>query len=137
MITITLRPNSFRTNQLTERPDPLISGWRISSRPHAWRPPTDLYEFDDRIVVRVEIAGMSENDFRVILEKNILIIQGTRQEISERRSYHQMEINFGEFVTAVEIPALIDPQAVNAKYTNGFLWVNLPKTSPKTIPITE
>lgn len=137
MITITLRPDSFRTNHLTERPDHLINSWRISSRPHAWRPPTDLYEFDDRIVVRVEIAGMLESEFHITLEKNILIIQGNRQDISERRSYHQMEINFGEFVTAVEIPVPIDPEAVNADYKNGFLWVNLPKTTPKQIQITE
>lgn len=137
MITITLRPNTFRTSQLTERPDHMISNWRITTRAHTWRPPTDLYEFDDRIVVRVEIAGMLESDFHITLEKNILIIQGVRHEISERRSFHQMEINFGEFVSAVEIPSLIDPEAVNAEYKNGFLWVNLPKTTPKQIQITE
>jgi HSP20 family protein len=137
MITITLRQNSIRPTQLTERPDYMTSNWRITTRRHTWRPPTDLYEFEDRVVVRVEIAGMRESDFQITLEKNILIIQGVRQEISERRSFHQMEINFGEFVTAVEIPAAIDAEAVNAEYTNGFLWVNLPKTTPKQIHITE
>jgi len=137
MITITFRSNSLRNNQLPQRTDQLINGWRIASRPHTWRPPTDLYELDNRFVVRVEISGMHEEDFHITLERNILIIQGNRQEISERRSFHQMEINFGEFVSAVEISSPFDPEAVSAEYNNGFLWVNLPKVDPKQIFITE
>jgi len=34
------------------------SRWRIFSRLHAWRPPTDVYEVEDAIIIRVEIAGM-------------------------------------------------------------------------------
>ena len=138
MITITLRPNVFRTSLLPEKPDYTIVNWRISARPTAWRPPTDVYELENQIVVRLEIAGMKDKDFQITLEQNILIIQGTRPDISDRRSsFHQMEINFGEFISAVEIFTPIDTQTVSAEYSNGFLWVNLPKASPKQIPNPE
>ena len=73
-------------------------------RPHVWRPPTDVYETEDAIVVRVEIAGMREADFTVALVERSLLIRGVRQDLTERRAYYQMEIPFGEFSTEVELP---------------------------------
>ena len=138
MITVTLRQNVFRASPLTEKPDYMIVNWRISARPSAWRPPTDVYEQENQIVVRMEIAGMKDSDFQVTLEQNSLIIQGIRPDISDRRSYfHQMEINFGEFISVVEISSPIDSQAVSAEYKNGFLWVYLPKSNPTQIQISE
>ena len=137
MITITLRPKAIRATQLPDKPDYLIGNWRVSAMPQVWRPPTDLYEREDRFVVRIEIAGMHEKDFEIVLDQNILIVRGFRPDISERRSIHQMEINFGEFITAVEIHAPIDTNGVNAEYKNGFLWIDLPKSPPKRIHIQE
>ena len=81
--------------------------WRIAMRPHLWRPPTDMYETEEAIVIRVEIAGMREQDFNVALEDRTLTIRGIRSDTSERRAFHQMEIPFGEFSTEVELPAPI------------------------------
>ncbi len=137
MITISLRPKTFRTAPLPEKPDYMIVNWRVSAIPQSWRPPTDLFEMEDRFVVRMEIAGMKESDFEIVLDQNILVIRGIRPDLSERRSIHQMEINFGEFVSAVEIHAPIDTENVSAEYQNGFLWVNLPKSQPKHIYLSE
>ena len=71
--------------------------WRVISRHHIWRPPVDVFETDEALVVRVEVAGVRESDFEIALEGNILSIHGVRQDLSERRAYHQMEIRFGEF----------------------------------------
>ena len=92
---------------------------------------------DDRYIVRVEIAGVNENDFLVTLDQNLLSIQGVRADLSERRAYHQMEINFGEFFSAVELPGPVESQAITAEYQQGLLWVNLPKSPPAQIQITE
>ena len=47
--------------------------WRLVSRPHIWMPPTDVFETEDAIVIRVEIAGMKEDDFEISLATNELI----------------------------------------------------------------
>ena len=109
--------------------------WRIVSRPHAWRPPTDVYEIDDAIIIRVEVAGMHESDFTISLVDRILTIRGVRQDISERRAYHQMEIAFGEFSTEVELPYTILSEKVEATYRDGFLHVTLPIEQPKHIKV--
>jgi HSP20 family protein len=92
----------------------VIVNWRITSNPHAWRPPTDVYERDESLVVRVEIAGMNESDFSISLDQNVLLIRGSRLDTAERRAYHQMEINFGEFITSVEFQIPIDLDHVRA-----------------------
>jgi HSP20 family protein len=111
------------------------SRWRITSRPHAWRPPTDVYETDNAIIIRVEIAGMRETDFAVSLIGRNLRIRGVRQDTSEKRAYHQMEIPFGEFSTEFELPHLVNSNDVEAIYRDGFLFITLPILQPKLINV--
>ena len=114
-----------------------FENWRLSMRTTAWRPPTDVYESEETLVVRVEIAGMREEDFAIQLNGRILTIRGARQDLPERRAFHQMEIRFGEFSIDLELPFQIDSEQVQATYSNGFLRVQLPKARPRQIPIIE
>ena len=111
------------------------SRWRIISRPHAWRPPTDVYETDNAIIILVEVAGMREADFTISMVERNLTIHGIRQDTSERRSYHQMEIAFGEFHTEVELPFQVISDKVEATYRDGFLRIMLPIAQPKHIKV--
>ena len=106
-------------------------------RPHAWRPPTDMYETDDAIVIRVEIAGMREQDFNIALEDRTLTIRGVRSDPSERRAFYQMEIPFGEFSTEVDLPAPTVNEGVEAVYREGFLQITLPKARPHHIQVGD
>jgi HSP20 family protein len=137
MITVVLKPIQRRSSTMPEQTDYMLVNWRIRSNPHAWRPPTDVYEREEDVVVRVEVAGMNDSDFSISLDQNILLIRGVRQDVNERRAYHQMEINYGEFLTGVELQAPIDTERVTAEYQNGFLWVFLPKAQPRVIKIKE
>ncbi len=112
--------------------------YRINSRPHTFRPPTDIYETDEHFIVLIEIAGMREIDFTVVIDRNILTVNGVRSTpIDERRAFHQMEIPFGDFITQVDLPAAIEIEKAEAAYDNGFLRVVLPKEKPKRVEITR
>jgi HSP20 family protein len=137
MISVSFRPGSRRSLQVPDKNEYFLVNWRTSSNPHVWHPPTDVYEREESIDVRVEIAGMAEDNFSISLEQNILVIRGIRPDIADRRAYHQMEINFGEFLSAIEIQVPIDSEHVRAEYQNGFLWVILPKSQPKVIKVKE
>ena len=102
-------------------------GWQVRMKSHVWIPPTDLYETDNDYIVRVEIAGMRQQDFSVTLQDDQLTISATRPDVSERRAYHQMEIRFGEFNTVVAIPGPVAAERSTAAYEDGFLIVTLPK----------
>jgi len=107
--------------------------WQVRSK--VWSPPTDAYETEEDYIVRLEMAGMREDDFEVVLENNTLLISGSRPDLPERRAYHQMEIRFGKFSTAVEIPVPINIDEAIAEYKDGFLVVKLPKAKPSQIKV--
>jgi len=110
-------------------------GWQVGIHSYEWSPPTDVYETDASFVVRLEVAGMREADFTIKFEDTFLLISGIRKENPERRAYHQMEIRFGDFSTAVELPLDVDVNKANAEYQDGFLNIILPKLKPTTISI--
>jgi HSP20 family protein len=74
---------------------------------------------------------MRDEDFEVAFEDNLLMIRGHRPDLSEKRAYHQMEIRFGRFEIAVEIPLVIDIEMAVAEYKDGFLVILLPKVNSK------
>ena len=101
--------------------------WQVRS--HVWSPPTDEYETEEAYIVLVEIAGMRDDDFEVSLENNTLLISGSRPDFLERRAYQQMEIRFGKFATAVNLPGPVNIEQAHAEYQDGFLTIVLPKAT--------
>jgi HSP20 family protein len=116
--------------------EPVPSQRRISARQHKiWRPPTDVYETGDCVIVKVEIAGMKQEDFALSLEANTLLIRGVRHDPAAKLGYQQMEILYGHFETHVHLPKAIDEDDVEATYQDGFLHVRLPKLKPHQVPV--
>lgn len=109
--------------------------WQVRSS--VWSPPTDAYETDENFVVRVEIAGMRDEDFEVTIQNHILFITGNRPDFGGRRAYHQMEILSGRFEIEVEITVPVDVDASTADYKDGFLTISLSKAQPKQIEVEE
>ncbi len=112
--------------------------WVFVRHTAAWRPPTDVYELPERLVVMVEVAGMHDQAFHVVLQGRRLLISGARQrETLADCAYHQMEILHGEFRTEVELPWPVDQDQATAVYQDGFLRVELPRAPQHTVQITH
>jgi HSP20 family protein len=125
----TIVRKSFPTVTETRREILHAVSWHV--RATTWSPPTDVYETEESCVVKVEVAGMRDEDFEVAFENNILLIRGHRPDRSERRAYHQMEIRFGRFEIAIELPVVVDIEKAQAEYKDGFLVIDLPRVSSK------
>lgn len=113
------------------------SRWILPHHGQIWRPPTDVYETSDSIVVKVEVAGMAEDDFAITFSERKLIITGIRRDPTAKLGYHQMEIPYGEFRTDVYLPEEIDIDGIEAFYESGFLSVTLPKPGIHRIAIDQ
>jgi HSP20 family molecular chaperone IbpA len=114
--------------------------YETMGKPAPWRPPTDVYETSERVVIKVEIAGMSPEDFQISFSDRILQIRGTRRDRQRKRSYHCLEIQYGDFLSEVYLPGHYDDASVDAQYENGFLTITLPKLlpeGPRTITVRE
>lgn len=101
---------------------------RAAKQARTWSPPVDVLETDSYFWVRVEVAGMQEDDFHVIFQDNVLYIRGERHEPSgPRRLYHHMQIRYGEFLIVLRFDGEVRPEDITAEYQAGFLTVQLPK----------
>jgi HSP20 family protein len=107
--------------------------WGMSEA--VWRPPTDVYETDDSVVVVVEIAGLSAGDYAVTLSNRTLSISGERRDPAEKLAYQQMEIRHGRFRTQVHLPWALEPLGQQANYENGFLKIVLCKAQVRRVPV--
>jgi len=103
------------------------------SAEQTWKPPVDIYETAEEIVVLVEIAGMKKKDIKVTIEDDLLKISGLRPDYSPsaKMKLHQMEIDYGSFQRVVKIALPIDTDNISAKYNEGFLQITLPKKKLK------
>jgi HSP20 family protein len=112
--------------------------WVLAQQSNLWRPPTDVFELEDKLVVMVEIAGMRDGEFNVVLQDRRLIISGTRRRLGQNHlAFHQMEVHYGEFRTGVSLPYPIAREDVHATYKDGFLRVELPRAANQQIHIVN
>jgi HSP20 family protein len=96
-----------------------------------WQPAINLYETPEGFTVCIDLAGVDPKEVEIRAERNVLYIIGKRETPATARMQgpriHVMEIDHGPFYRAVSIPENVEIKKIEAKYTNGFLWVELPK----------
>jgi HSP20 family molecular chaperone IbpA len=111
----------------------------ILHRSTTWRPLADILESPDMIRVKIELAGMNEEEIEVTLYEDALVISGERHddcETQDELSYQEAQIRYGPFRVEIFVPTPIVREAVTARYENGMLSVDLPKVSANTsVPV--
>src|SRR3990172_9369942 len=97
--------------------------------PDAWQPATNLYETENRYVVCMDLAGVKRSEIYVEVRQDVLVISGRRESPrpKSRSKVHLMEINHGNFCRSVAIPSSVCVEKIEARYADGYLWVELPK----------
>lgn len=99
-----------------------------------WVPNTDVYITDDRLVIKVELAGMRREDLELTVEGSRLMISGHRPDSCRAASckFLVMEINYGTFESVIELPEGYDLNQAKAAYQNGFLRIDVPQAVPES-----
>jgi HSP20 family protein len=100
----------------------------------AFEPPTDVYEADNAVIVRMEVSGLKDNagDITVEIQDDLLTIAGERKDPASGagRRYEQIEIQTGRFERTVRLPCPVIETDASARYDDGFLVVTLPRRAP-------
>jgi len=105
-----------------------------------WQPAVNVYAFDDRIEVCVDLAGVRKEDIQVDVEPRRLVIHGQRSSPDSGCGHPPcgrllvMEIPDGLFKRVLDFPLDVDTQGVEARQENGWLWITLPKAQPRMPP---
>jgi HSP20 family protein len=107
----------------------------FSSSRRRWRPPIDIYETGEEIVVIAEIAGIREEGMDLEIASLSLKLSGYREVRLAKTdaSYHLAEISFGYFERTVSLPSAVDAATAEVSYNNGLLEIRLKKRPPHTV----
>ena len=94
-----------------------------------WKPPMDMNETPDEIIILAEIPGVDKEDLDVEISSKAARIRGNRvaRHCSQNATYRLAEIQYGKFERILFLPAPIDPEVVSAAYQNGLLEIRLAK----------
>jgi HSP20 family protein len=93
----------------------------------------EVFDDDDRILVRLEAPGMDKDDFDLQVTDEYLVVRGEKRIEHEQKKghYHITERAFGRFERAIPLPDTVDADNASASYKCGVLTVELPKTDQR------
>jgi HSP20 family protein len=72
-----------------------------------WHPVVDMYDEDDRIVIKAELPGMEKKDISVDVKDRVLTLSGERNYDNEvkEENYYRRERAYGKFQRSFSLPA--------------------------------
>ena len=105
-----------------------------------WTPATDIYEDEEGLTLRFELAGVEPKDVDIRFENGVLTIKGERklEKEDKKENYHRVELAYGAFNRSFSLPATVDAEKIAAESKSGVLVVHLPKKAeakPKSIQV--
>jgi HSP20 family protein len=106
-----------------------------------WAPAIEVFEKEDKFVVKAELPGMKEEDIDISVVGDTLTIKGERKAESEvkEEDYYCCERSYGAFSHSIAVPSDVDAKKIEASYEDGVLEVSLPKApevKPKKIAVS-
>lgn len=118
--------NSFFGNDLPSFFNLDVPSFARSSR---GIPAVNIRERRDDFVIDVAVPGMRKEDFDIKVEGNMLQISAERsyQRSEEEENYTRKEFEQSSFSRYFTLPDSVDPENIDAKYTDGVLCLTLPK----------
>jgi HSP20 family protein len=92
-----------------------------------WVPAADVYQIPCGWIVKVELAGVREEDVAVAVEGNCLCIQGRRIDrvVDQAERCELLEITYDQFERRIELSPELARCRVITEYRDGMLLVTL------------
>ena len=100
---------------------PITSGWAFLA--------ADVFEDDEKVVVRLEAPGLKREEFDVELHGDLLTVRGEKRFERETGSgrYRVVQCAYGSFRREVALPVHVQADQTRATYRDGVLRIEMPK----------
>ena len=96
-------------------------------------PKVNVYEWDTKVGVIAEIPGLSKKDLSVEVTDGVLTISGDKQkalDVGDAKVIRR-ELKQSSFKRQFELGEELDGDKISAKFEDGILSVEIPKTTPE------
>lgn len=99
----------------------------------------DVYETNEKLVVKARVAGVNKEDLDVSISDNTLTIRGTLSsgEEADTENYHMQECYWGEFARTVTLPVGVKEEEIDAVLKDGVLTISFDKVKQDTVKKIE
>jgi len=83
---------------------------RLPMVERGWAPAIEVFEKEDKFVVKAELPGMKEEDIDVSVVGDTLTIKGERKAETEvkEEDYYCCERSYGSFLRSIALPSTVD-----------------------------
>lgn len=98
-------------------------------------PSVDASETERGFEIEVALPGVKREDISIDFQEGRLTISGERrfERKEEGRRYQMLETQYGSFSRSFYLPDNVNPDRIQAKFTDGVLLVMVPKDEKKTM----
>ena len=117
------------TTSATAATAPAEDSWDDSEEEFPGQLAVDVYETDDKVVVKARTAGVNKEELDVSISDGILTISGTLNsgDESDATNWHIQECYWGEFSRTLALPVSVKEDEVQAILKDGVLSISFSK----------
>ncbi len=83
--------------------------------------PCDIYKDEEKIVLRMEMPGVTREGLSIQVEGNLLIVEGQKENPHTEGEYRVREILQGNYYHEITLDNTIDRNSIDAKLEKGIL----------------
>ena len=103
-------------------------------------PMINAWVSEDGLIVAAELPGVDPDEIDISVVGDTLTLSGTRngEDLPDGAEYYRRERGDGEFTRSLNLPFMVDVDAVEASFVNGVLKLELPRLpeeKPKKITL--
>jgi HSP20 family protein len=101
-----------------------------------WTPELEVFDRDHRLVVRLNLPGLTKEDLAIEVVGGVLTITGERKRETkeEKEGWYCTERTYGRFYRAIPLPEDVNRAEVSATFTNGVLELTIPVPAKAAAP---
>jgi HSP20 family protein len=124
----------FDEKKTNSTPPPLTNPF---TKAQEYFPKCDLFEDDGKLVVELEIPGLSKDDVHVSINEQVLTITGEFKSLKPSRKYFLKERANHRFKKELTLPFPVLPAKCSSMLSDGILVISLPmhREEAEDIPI--
>jgi HSP20 family protein len=121
--------STVSTNNQTAAAAAIDANWENPDEDFPGQLAVDVYETEDKLVIKARTAGVSKEDLDVSISDGILTISGTLNsgDDTDAINWHIQECYWGEFSRTIALPVSVKEDEVEAVLKDGVLTIKFNK----------